>query len=176
MAKKQENTFEQKYEIGTKIITLEGKNIKEGYAFANSKGIIKSFNNKDNTYKVVIKTVDGADIEVEYKEEELVLENIPSTSNEVFKTNSEKIVKLNKQNKLMTFIGCGIVLALLIAAIIIMFTVKDSRAMLAIFIVIMVVVLAIGVSLLLLTSKNTKLIYKLSKQMETAAISEKEKK
>ena len=166
----------QKYEINTEVKTLTGRTVKDGYVFSNTKGTVKSFNNKTNTYSVTVKYISGSTIDVDYKEEELILADLDTEStSKVVEESKKTIDRLNKHSKAVTIIGSAIVLALLVSAILVTIFDKDYTSMIITLIVMLVTVIAIGVVMLLIVTSNTKKCIPHSRKIENIILSEKEK-
>ena len=125
---KQIMEFEQKYDIGTEVICLVSKNIKEGYVFPDTEGEVTSFNNKTNTYKVSIKLINGENTEAEYKEKEIILKNLDvEDSNETVEEAKKRIKKLRVRQKVIFGLFTGAILLLVIAALLVAFLIEKEK-------------------------------------------------
>ena len=125
---KQIMEFEQKYDIGTEVICLVSKNIKEGYVFPDTEGEISSFNNKTNSYKVSIKLLNGEFTDVEYKEKELILKKLDvESSNETVEEAKKRIKKLRVKQKVVFGLFTGAILLLVVAALLVAFLIEREK-------------------------------------------------
>lgn len=166
----------QKYQVNVEVKTLTGRTIKDGYVFSNTKGTVKSFNDKTNTYSVTVKYINGSTIDADYKEDELILANLntESTSKEIEESKAA-INALNKRSKLITILGSAIVLAILVAAILLTIFNKDYKSLIISLIAMLTAVLIIGIIMVLMVSNITKKSIPLSRKIENIILSEKEK-
>ncbi|MCF0108301.1 MAG: SHOCT domain-containing protein [Bacilli bacterium] len=165
--------YEAKYSIGTEIKTLKAKNIKDGLIMSDSKGVIESFDDKKNTYKVSVSLINGDKAEADYKEEELILADLSKVSfNEEVLQARELNKDLSKKNLIITSIGCGISILIVIAAVTSSLFIDAYNWQMAILATSLVLVIAIAVIMLVLTNKNTKTMHLLNKRIEKIAIEE----
>lgn len=168
--------YEAKYSDGTEVKTLVGKNIKDGLIFSDSKGIVKSFDNKKNTYRVSVTSINGDSLEGEYKEEELILADLSSVNfNDEVINARELNASLSKKNLIITSIGCVISIILVAIAIVCSIVLDNVTAQIIILAVALVLIIAMGAVMLVLTGKNTKLMKLSTKRIEKIALEEQAK-
>lgn len=168
--------YEAKYSDGTEVKTLVGKNIKDGLIFSDSKGVVKSFDNKKNTYKVSVTSINGDSLEGEYKEEELILADLSSVNfNDEVINARELNASLSKKNLIITSIGCVISIILVAIAIVCSIVLDNVTAQIIILAVTLVLIIAMGAVMLVLTGKNTKLMKLSTKRIEKIALEEQAK-
>lgn len=168
--------FDQKYEIGTEVVCLTAKNIKEGYVFSESNGEIKSFNNKTNTYQVSVRMLNGEYLEVEYKEKELMLKTFDVESSD--KTVEEAKANIIKLRKKMIIAGIGFstaIILLIFAAILAAFLVNNEKLRIIFLIICLIAIIANGVfGVLFIKPINDEIVLN-SRKLEAVALSEYEK-
>ncbi len=165
--------YEQKYDIGTEVISLVAKDIKEGYVFPDTEGEIKSFNNKTNTYSVAIKLINGESAEVEYREKDLILKKLDVvTSNETVVDARKTIKKLQRKCKLIIALFAVVIVLLVVAAIIATFVIKDGKMTAILLPLILAVIILLGVSCFLIIKPINEDIILNSRKIEAVALAE----